>query len=235
MNLSMEFLLVVGVLALYLQDSMLLLHYDEVVLERSGWRWRASTGSAFELAGRRLYVPNPWRPTDATFRLTWLDDDADVRPEHWAGLNHFVAGLAALKGGCRLLWLLLLLVLPLLLWRFPHPLALLALTAMVYATCAWLVVQLWRYRRVFGLSGSEVRSVGFEALCCPPHAINLIRRLSLRRGLRGNAIDVASRVLPAEDAARTGRAIGERMALALDFAEDDARLLKAKQRLEVLR
>lgn len=235
MNLPMEFLLVVGVLALYLQDSMLLLHYDEVVLERSGWRWRASTGSGFELAGRRLYVPSPWRPTDATFRLTWLDDDADVRPEHWAGLNHFVAGLAALKGGCRLLWLLLLLVLPLLLWRFPHPLALLALTAMVYATCAWLVVQLWRYRRVFGLSDGEVRSVGFEALCCPPHAINLIRRLSLRRGLRGNAIDVASRVLPGEDAARTGRAIGERMALALDFAEDDARLLKAKQRLEVLR
>lgn len=235
MNLPMEFLLVAGVLALYLQDSMLLLHYDEVVLVRSGWRWRASTGSGFELAGRRLYLPNPWRPTDATFRLTWLDDGGDARPENWAGLNHFAAGLAALKGGCRLLWLLLLVALPVLLWRFPHPLALLALTAMVYATCAWLVVQLWRYRRVFGLSAGEVRSVGFEALCCPPHAINLIRRLSLRRGLRGNAIDVASRVLQGGEVTRTGRAIAERMALALDFAEDDARLLKAKQRLEVLR
>ncbi len=234
MNLPMEFLLVVGVLALYLQDSMLLLHYDEVVLERAGWRWRASTGSAFELAGRRLFVPSPWRPTDPTFRLSWLDDGADARPEHWAGLNHFAAGLAVLNGGCRLLWLLLLLVLPLLLWLYPHPLALLALTAVVYATCAWLVVQLWRYRRVLGLGDGEARSIGFEALCCPPHAINLVRRVSLRRGLRGNAIDIAGHVLHGEDAARTGRAIGERMALALDFAEDDARLLKAKQRLEVL-
>ncbi|HEY5849317.1 MAG TPA: hypothetical protein VIT62_00915 [Lysobacter sp.] len=235
MNLPMELLLVAGVLALYLHDSMLLLHYDEVVLERSGWRWRASTGSGFELAGRRVYLPSPWRPTDATFRQTWLDDGAGTASEYWAGLNHFVAALAALKGGCRLLWLLMLLVLPLLLWRFPHPLALLALAAAVYATCAWLVVQLLRYRRVFGLSKREAATIGFEAVCCPPHAINLVRRLSLRRGLRGNAIDVAHRVLQGEDAARIGRAIGERMALALDFAEDDERLLRAKRRLEVLR
>ncbi|HEY5804262.1 MAG TPA: hypothetical protein VIT90_11265 [Lysobacter sp.] len=235
MNLPMELLLVVGILALYLQDSMLLLHYDEVVLERSGWRWRASTGSGFELSGRRLHLPNPWRPTDAMFRQTWLDDGAATASGSWAGLNHFVAALAALKGGCRLLWLLLLLALPLLLWRFPHPLALLVLAAIVYATCGWLVVQLLRYRRVFGLTKREAAAIGFEAMCCPPHAINLVRRLTLRRGLRGNAIDVAHRVLQGEDAARIGQAIGERMALALDFAEGDERLLKAKRRLEVLR
>ena len=234
MNLPMELLLVFGVFALYLQDSMLLLHYDEVVLERSGWRWRASTGSGFELAGRRLYLPDPWRPTTAMFRLTWLGEGDQSPPPHWSGLNHFVAALDALKGGCRLLWLLMLLVLPLLLWRYPHPLVLLALLATVYATCGWLVLQLWRYRRVFGLSTREVGSIGFEAMCCPPHAINLVRRLTMRRGLRGNAIDVANRVLDREDATRIGRAIGERMALALDFAEGDEQLLQARQRLEIL-
>ncbi|UNK48583.1 hypothetical protein MNR01_12590 [Lysobacter sp. S4-A87] len=235
MNLPMELLLVVGVFALYLQDSMLLLHYDEVVLERSGWRWRASTGSGFELAGRRLYLPDPWRPGSAMFRLTWLGDGAPAPQGHWAALNHFVAALDALKGGCRLLWVLMLVALPLLLWRFPHPVVLLALAAAVYATGGWLVVQLWRYRRVFGLSTREVGSIGFEALCCPPHAINLVRRLTLRRGLRGNAIDVASQVLDRDGATRIGQAIGARMAVALDFAEGDERLLQARQRLEVLR
>ena len=54
MNLPMEVLLVAGVFALYLQDSALLLHYDEIVLTR-GTRWNASIGGPLEFGGRRLY------------------------------------------------------------------------------------------------------------------------------------------------------------------------------------
>ena len=231
----MELLLVAGVLALYLQDSMLLLHYDEIALVRAGRRWRATTGSDLEFGGRRLFLGNPLRPTGATFRLTWLDDPAGQSPVHWAGLHHFVAALGVLNAGCWLLWALLLLALPALLAWFAHPLALLALTALVYCTCGWLALQLWRYRRVFGLDKRQALSLGFQAVCCPPQAINLVRQLSLRRGLQGNAIEVARHVLDERDAPRIGQRIGERLTLAMDFADNDERLLRAKQRLEVLR
>lgn len=232
MNLPMEVLLVAGVFALYLQDSALLLHYDEIVLTR-GTRWNASIGGPLEFGGRRLYLPAPWAPTQPVFRASWLGEAGDERPRTQRG--HFVAALSVLHAGCRALWALLLVVLPLLLWWYPHPLALLALTVAVYATTAWLALRVWRHRRVFELERREALAVGFELLCCPPHAINLVRRLSMRRGLRGDVFDTVRDCLD-EAAARDARTgIGERLAYALDFHGEQARLLQARDRLENVR
>ncbi len=238
MNLPMEVLLVAGVVALYLQDAALLLHYDVVAMVR-GRRWRATTGSALEFRGRRLFLPDPLRPADAMFRVTWLGNGEDPAREHWAGLGHFIAALSALKPACWLLWALQLLVLPALLWRFAHPLALLALAALIYGSCLVVAMQLWRYRRAYELDSRQALTMGFELLCCPPHAINVVRRLSLRRGLHGNAMDVARHLLDEDEVAGIGTRIGQRLDYAMDFAGDGApleqRLLDAKQRLETLK
>ena len=229
MNLPMEVLLVAGVIALYLQDSAMLLHYDEVVLTHDASRWRATAGGALEFRGRRLFVPAPWRPAQAAFRTSWLQA-RDERPR--TQLSHFIGGLSALKRAGHALWALLLVALPLLLWRFPHPLALLALTVLVYATTAWLAWRVWRFRRVFELPPREALKMGFELLCCPPHAINVARRLSLRRGLDGDAIVAARRWLNEDEARQARECMRERLAYAMDFHGEQAGLVQARRRLE---
>lgn len=232
MNLPMDLLLVLGVYALYLQDSALLLHYDEVVLMRSRARWRASTGGPAEFDGRRLFLPNPLQPTQPLFRGSWLVGSSALGQR--ARTYHFVASLRALNGGCRTLWALLLLGLPVLLWAYRHPLALLALVVAVYATTAWLAFQVWRHRRVYRLAPKQALSVGFELLCCPPHAINLVRRLSLRHGVDGDVVGVLGQWLDRDEARRVGESMRQRLAYAMAFRGDDADLLQAQRKLEEL-
>ena len=236
MNLpSVELLLVLGVIGFYLQDSALLLHNDEIVVVQRGRGWAASVGSAAQTRGRYLYLPNPLRPGAAVFRSSWLRGDASAPGEHWPGLAHFVAALRGFRVHCLALSCLLFLALPLLLWRFAHPLAMLALAAGVYATTALIGLRLWRYRGVLELSGRQALALGFELLCCPPHAVNVVRRLCARRGLRGDAVEAARQLLAPPQRRPLAEQVGERLAMALDFHGEGAPLLAARQRWERLR
>ncbi|KAB8174011.1 hypothetical protein FKV24_013925 [Lysobacter maris] len=247
MNLPMELLLVIGVIAFYLQDSMLWLHYDEVALVRTRRGWAASVGARAQLRGRHPYLPNPLMPGRPLFRSGWLSGagDAGGVRENWQA---FVDVLDRFRGGCRVLWLLLLFALPVLLFVYPHPLALLTLLGLVYAGIASLVLGLWRHRDALGLSRRAAASIGFELFCCPPYAINLVRRLSLRRGLDVDAIAAARHLL--DDDGRRGlrKGIDARIATALAFHESvgegeretggrdgtATRLRRARARLEEL-
>lgn len=231
----LELLLVLGVIAFYLQDSAMLLHYDEIVVVQHSRGWSASAGSASQIGGRYLYLPNPLQPTAALFRGGWLVDPAQTPREHWAGLDHFVAALEGFHFLCWLLWSLLLIWLPLLLWRYPHPLAMLALAGMIYLSVLMIGLRIWRYRRVLELSGKQALSLAFELLCCPPHAINVVRRLCARRSLHGNALDAVQHLLDPSQRGGIADKISERLSMARDFHGDDARLIAAKQRLELLR
>lgn len=241
MSAYAELLLMLAVAGFYLQDSMLLLHYDELVFTESNRRWRASAGSAFQLDGRHLLLPNPLTPARGMFRASWLSDGAGNSTEgsagaNWPGLRHFISALAPLKATCNLLGGLQLIILPLLLWRYPHPQVLLILLALIYANVGVLVWHLWRRRRVLQLSGRAIAVMGFEAIACPPHAINLVRKLCLRRGLQGDAIVAAGQLLGREDAAEARAMIDGRIAMAIEFngeaSDCGPRLLAARQRLE---
>ncbi|WP_363799907.1 hypothetical protein ABU614_07560 [Lysobacter firmicutimachus] len=236
MNLpSVELLLVLGVIGFYLQDSAMLLYYDEIVVVQQRGRWFGSVGSTAQTGGRYLYVPNPFRPDAALFRSSWLRAGDAGTPEHWDGLAHFVAALRGFRAHCLLLSCLLFLGLPLLLWGFPHPLAMLALAAGIYLTTLLIGWRLWRYRKVLELQGRQALSLAFELLCCPPHAVNVVRRLCARRGLRGDAVDAAYRLLAPDQRRPLALRVGERLALAMDFHGDQARLLAARQRWDTLR
>lgn len=235
MNVPMEFLLMAGILSLYLQDSMLLLHYDEIVMFRAGHRWRATIGSAIDFRGRRLCLLHPLRPTDPVFRLSWLRAGSACVGSAPHTLEPFVGALVRLRHACLLLYGLLFLVLPALLYLHVHPLALLAAASAIYAASLWLALSVWRHRVAYGLTRREALSIGFELLCCPPHAINTIRRLSLRHPLGEDALAAAARHLGTEATAELRTGIGTRLAYVMDFRGDDARLLDAKARLELLR
>lgn len=203
---SLEWLLVAGIVAFYLQDAMVLLHYDEFVVVGGDGAWHGTTGGV-EWSGRFLWIPNPLAPHEAAFSGAWARADAVAVGD--AGVDAFVAALLPFQAGTVVLGTLLMVQLPLLLWLYPHPLALLGVLALAYATIAGMVLALWRRRRRLGLGKRTVAWLAFECIACPPHAINLVRKLALRHGPPGAAAVIASR-LDAGDHVRLAQAMTQR-------------------------
>jgi hypothetical protein len=54
-------------------------------------------------------------------------------------------------------------------------------------------------------------SLAFDVLACAPFAVNMVRKLSLRRGLQGDPIDFAAREFDAATREELARLIGRRL------------------------
>lgn len=187
---SLEWLLVAGIVAFYLQDAAVLLHYDEFVVGGGRRRWHASAGGT-EWSGRFLSLPNPLMPNAPVFRGTWpvAPGEADA-----GDIDGYLDTLLPFRFGTASLGIVLLLGVPAMLLRYPHPLALLALLVVVYGIVGGMTLLLWKRREPLGLSSRSCAWLAFECLACPPHAINLVRKLTLRHPPAGAAATVAARL-----------------------------------------
>lgn len=189
-----ELLLPAGAIAFYLYDSLLWLFGDELVLIRGARHWDCAAGSDWLLLRRRLYLPNPFTPQRLLWRACWSTASHGGEPTD-------LAALAALQYRLRplrvLVWVLLLLIvvaLPLGVIGGATPLLLLALFAAIYLVALISVAWLWRHRSELGLSVRACRALSFDALACPPFAINLVRKIALRVAIRGEILTQARAV-----------------------------------------
>ncbi len=221
-----EILLVAALLALYLQDSALLLHFDEVLVERDGRGWRVSTAPGFEARGRFLSVPNPLLPMRTRLRAGWLH--ADGRPADTPQrLARFERLLWPVRLGCTLTGVVLLGVVPWLLLDYRDPVALVAALAVAWLLILGMLAWVARLRAHLPLSPRALAGLALEALLCPPHAINLYRRLCAMRGFRGDPIRFAASQLPTDARRRLQTSIEARLDL---FAlADDAPSQRSRQ------
>lgn len=209
---SLEWLLVIGIVAFYLQDAAVLLHYDEFVVGGTGRRWRVGAGTT-EWSGRYLWLPNPLAPHVAWFRGAWPGQaDGGSTADPSSAMQDYLTALAPFRAGTVGLAVVLLAVVPLLLWRFPHPLALLVALGVAYGLVAVQVGLLWRRRAALGVSAQAVRWLAVECLACPPHAINLVRKLTLRHG-PADAAAVATAWADATGRDRLDQVMSQRRAL----------------------
>ena len=205
---SPEWLLVLGVVGFYLQDAALLLYADEFVVHGRPRRWRARADGV-DWSGRLLWIPPVLGMHDAGFRGTWPPAPGPAAPSP-RQVRAYLRALLPFRIGAAWLAALLFAGLPLLLWRYPHPLALLALLLAVYATVATLAWLLWRARARFGLEARAFWWLAFECIACPPHAVNLVRKLTLRHAPAGMAGAIASTQVDAADLARLEASLRQR-------------------------
>lgn len=213
-------LLAAALVAFYLQDSAHLLYVDEVVVVGGRRGWRFALGS-LELGGRYLHLPNPFLPARPAFRAKWLATDQDAA-EHSADLTPFLAAVAPLGRCCIALWCLLLVVLPVAILAWRVPILLLTLLGAVYALIAAMLVLLALRRDRLGMSGRAVAALGAGILFCPPHAINLLRKVCLSRGLHGDPLALAAATLTPDARARLRKQIEGRLELLANAGDDDA-------------
>jgi hypothetical protein len=180
-----------GAIAFYLYDSLLWLYGDELVLIRRGRRWDHAAGSDRLLFRRRLYLPNPLTPQQPLWRACWSSFSGRDECTNLTALADLDQTLGPMRVLVSVLWLLIVVALPVIALSGAQPAILLALLALVYSVAAIMVAWLWRQRATLGLSARSCRALSFDALACPPFAINLVRKITLLTTLRGELLTQA--------------------------------------------
>jgi hypothetical protein len=181
--LSTPILLASALVGVYLLDSMHFLRIGEALVLTRGPRLAGlSFGVAFELGGRRPYLPNPLTPFRADFRVAWdtsgaTTDDARVVGEEMRSHLRAVRAVGWIGSLCAIP---IVIVAPLALAFGEELIFLAAVTvAVLLAACGCLLVAV--RRRSLGLSGLQVCSLTFIALVCLPCSPNLARAVSAQR------------------------------------------------------
>jgi hypothetical protein len=178
-----ETLLALGLIVVYLFDSMHFLRIGEAVVATRRARLRAiSFGSGFEFGGRRPFLPNPLTPFWPELRLDWVNgasgaeaacncsDEMRNRASalHWVGV---------FSGACTALIVI------------GAPLALFAGAQWVFIVCVALCLVcelaaaglLLRARKRLDLGFGEWLSMALIGLICLPCAGNLARAAAKAR------------------------------------------------------
>jgi hypothetical protein len=193
--LSAEVGLMLLVLSLYVYESSVLLFCNQAVLSpvrAKGWQVQFGL-KHLSIRGKELcfaQILMPWRPL---FVLTWRFENSE--PSQQESKSEIEPPEATTRATWQpptatsyqilipLVWWLsgaTFIVLPLGLFTSLGDTAVLSAGGMLYLGILILLLVLWRYRSHFQLSKKEVLSLGFEYVICPPFALNIIRRLSLK-------------------------------------------------------
>lgn len=208
---SFELWLTLGALGLYLFDSLQWLYSNELIFMRRDGLWRGSRIPALLVAGRRVYLPNPLTPGTPQFKVRWSESDPRTDAEEGAELEQFLRALRPVGYFVNTL-LGLLAALPVVLLLFGTGVELLALMAAFYAAILVALGYIFSRRHVLRLTSRAFAALCFDALACAPFAINLVRKLALRRSLAGNPLSFAERSFAAPEFALVIDAVTARVA-----------------------
>lgn len=221
MLIPFEVQLLAGAWLFYLFDASLLLYGNELIFSVCRGRWAFANGSDVHILRKRPYLPNPLLPGMPIFRVCW---GASLRGAS-GGPETLAAFLRALR---PLQWLLALFFC--ILWgglgwvALGHTAFLLPLILLVYGNALLLVVVLVCLRVRLGLDRKTVAKLAFDALACPPLALNLVRKISLARPLAGDPVDFARQALSPAAFAGLIETLCQRLdAKLLALPEEDAR------------
>ena len=195
-------MLVVGAIALYVFDSAMMLYGNEFVLVRRGGRWRLAKPSAIEFSSRRLYIPNPLTPHRPHFRLHWKfaaapDVDPSV-PSHEA----FLKAVSTVGLGVVPLMVVLASGPVLVALGLASPVNLLVWMAVAYLDVICLLALVYRSRNALGLTRAAFGGLALECALCAPFALNVVRKISERRGPQTQPMRFAEEVLDDTDRQR---------------------------------
>jgi hypothetical protein len=183
-----ELWLPVGAIAFYLYDSVRLLWQNEMIYVWDGTSWRVRGGTPFRLSGRRIYLPNILSPQRLEFLVRWSETDPRGSVDSSTFVTETYSALRPVRYLVLILAALLFCALPLISWLSGAGLVMLVLFAVFYSMVFAALFALYRVRRRCELPIKAFWAMAFDALACAPFAVNLMRKISLRRGLAGNPL-----------------------------------------------
>jgi hypothetical protein len=182
MTFSLEAQLFGIALALYVSDAILLLYPNEGLLTAIGkGQWRVTFGSdTTRVRGKEVLFPSLILIHRPCFKLSWdyervnreirLTTDWLSRAEQFRALSPLVYGIAFAQ----------LVIFPYAILIDRTDMSIMIALIYLYGTILAGLIWVWFQRQKFCLDNKGFTLLGFECLICPPLALNLVRKLSLK-------------------------------------------------------
>ena len=179
---------------LYIYDSAILLQPNEGILKLGiGESWRSGFGSKnTTFARKELYIPSILNPGAPIFRLSWHYETSF--PSHEVDWESSILALKWFKVPVWFLYSLSFVFLPTILFGHFGDALLLVAFSLIYLNVVLITVLLYFKKNSFNISNREFWFSTFDLLLCPPFAINVIRRLSLRLQVTEDFVAAAFRL-----------------------------------------
>jgi hypothetical protein len=223
MPLPLETLLAAALVAVYLIDSANFLALGEaVIVTQRGALRRLASGSAFELGGRRPFLPNPLTPFWPELRIEWATWAGPGAPASTASREmraHLQAlrGVAPLAAACALLIVV------------AAPLALLVAAPRVFVACALLCylcaalagTLIVMRRGALGLTLLQALALALIGVVCLPCSPNLARAAGARRHWLLAASEIPALGFSSAQADVVRRELAGSLRYATRFLEED--------------
>lgn len=232
--ISAELQLIFLLIGLYLYECSILVYTNQAIVTRGRkGLWRISFGSdRWVYQGKELYFLNPLTPFRAAYLLSWnMDRPTELTSAKitWAdsSYTHYIM-LIAISGAGTFL------VFPYVLYFVPVDSNVIGALTTIYIPLIYISLAIYTERDSLNLTKKVALALIAEYLLCPPLAINVIRRISLKQPnkfdlvslLSGTEIEVASK-----EASRS--TLLQRMDVAIEYSQsvdENLRRLHARRR-----
>lgn len=199
MNLSSETLLIIGIIGFYLYDSAILTFSNELIFNESYGRWTVTFPRArWRLMGKLLFIPNPLTPDDMIYRASWSTNEKPLQMEVGALICKLKKPLLYLRILVIILLVLLVIVFPVVMFKYGTGIELLEVIVIIYLTIFNMLVFTFIKKEDLFLNKKAFFSLALDSLACPPFAINILRKISLRTPLCNSPIEFAKKTLDPE-------------------------------------
>jgi hypothetical protein len=221
MNLSFEALLILGVLGFYLYDSAILLFSNELVFIKSYGKWSASFPSArWRVMRKLLFFPNPFTPFNLIFLSAWTTKDSSSQNKS-SDVSKLLVAMLYLRISVMVLMFLLIIALPMVIFKLGIGTSSLVVLTLIYLTIINMLFYAYFKKKDLGLSNKAFAELAFEALACPPFALNLIRNISLRHSLCKNSVKFAAKELENEDFKKFIKMLDEKLTEEIELEDEE--------------
>ena len=180
MSLSFEALLIVGIFFFYIYDSVILVSSNQLFFIKSLGRWSVSFPSdRWRIMGKMLHIPNPATPYNLLF-IASLDEPSGTSRIKSKEMTSLMANVNYIQIFVMLLMLLMLIVFPLVTYNHGLGSTALIILMLIYLTIIVMICYLYIKKEFYGLSNTNFTALAFESIACPPFALNILRKLSLK-------------------------------------------------------
>jgi len=175
---SFEILLILGVFCFYVYDSILVLASNEFIIYKSESKWSyVYPGYNWRFLKKTLYVPNIFRPDLALFSAHWR-----FRTQHdnrTVSCNQLMEFISHFKYYLWFLYCLMFICLPAVIYLYGQGIMLLSLFFLVYLNIIFILLIVWKNKKLLLLDNVNLAKICFESLACPPFALNIIRKITI--------------------------------------------------------
>lgn len=182
------FLVAIG---FYLYDSAILLNANELIISKFFSKYSINFPSdRLRFNKRIIYLPNPLTPFNHIRKISWSRSQSEEKIDNPVLPNNTYLRLSTFT-----IFYLMVLVFPVCIWETGLGNSSLLVLILIYLGIINILGYVYYKKNSFQITKREFLSIAFESLSCPPFALNILRKISLKNTASFEIINFAKQHL----------------------------------------